>query len=572
MRNLSIRVIVIALTIVIWPTGLLAQNSVQFRVLLSDIPGFVPDVSGLYLRDSAMVEGLPLICGYTWDLDRPGVSGYSAYVYDHSGEFVDPTTTFLGANPATNFWDAYDLIGPPEEWCKDWDDPTVHESYDQIVFFGINSNGIVCGVLWSDTATPQEIPIYLDLNSLAGILQLERIPLPAGAAGGRAFKVNANDEIAVCLYDSNGGDLGPYIYKPAISGNKEERIEIPALAGMRLWEEFNPLWQFIGQENEISVRHTLGSAALLEETNDFKRLSVESVTTESFAELSLITGLNSWGAFAGHLRISKGRDKGEYGVRYAGLPALEERRWSVETGWASNVGMVRAMNDSGDVVGNRRDSNGNYTYYYHEAGIGSEDDQYFPTILDLIEPDSDPDFNFRAGEGSDGRVGELLTDADSSGFGWLCGTRNVDTQGERFYLLQPIFPEAIPGISITPSAGLETSEDNGTASFEIVLNTQPEADVRIELVSSNTSEGTVDKESLSFTPLDWNESQTVTIIGVDDAEADGDVSYVINTLPASSTDSAYDGFDPVDVTVTNLDNDGTNGGGKGGGKGGGRNK
>ncbi|WP_305884986.1 DUF4347 domain-containing protein, partial [Oscillatoria sp. HE19RPO] len=66
------------------------------------------------------------------------------------------------------------------------------------------------------------------------------------------------------------------------------------------------------------------------------------------------------------------------------------------------------------------------------------------------------------------------------------------------------------GITVTPTTGLTTTEAGGTANFTVVLNTQPTADVTIPLTSSNTAEGTVDKNSLTFTNANWNVAQTVT--------------------------------------------------------------
>ena len=74
-----------------------------------------------------------------------------------------------------------------------------------------------------------------------------------------------------------------------------------------------------------------------------------------------------------------------------------------------------------------------------------------------------------------------------------------------------------PGITVTPTAGLTTTEAGGTATFTVVLNTQPTADVTIALSSSDTTEGTVSPASLTFTTANWNVAQTVTVTGVDDA-------------------------------------------------------
>jgi hypothetical protein len=45
------------------------------------------------------------------------------------------------------------------------------------------------------------------------------------------------------------------------------------------------------------------------------------------------------------------------------------------------------------------------------------------------------------------------------------------------------------GITVTPVAGLGTTEAGGTASFTVVLNSQPTANVIIPVTSSDPSEG-----------------------------------------------------------------------------------
>ena len=48
-----------------------------------------------------------------------------------------------------------------------------------------------------------------------------------------------------------------------------------------------------------------------------------------------------------------------------------------------------------------------------------------------------------------------------------------------------------PGITVTPTSGLTTTEDGGSATFAVVLNTAPTANVTIALTSSDATEGTV---------------------------------------------------------------------------------
>ncbi len=112
-----------------------------------------------------------------------------------------------------------------------------------------------------------------------------------------------------------------------------------------------------------------------------------------------------------------------------------------------------------------------------------------------------------------------------------------------------------PGFTLTPTSGLVTTEAGGTGSFTVVLTAAPTADVTIALTTSNVNEGTPSPASLTFTTLDWNVAQTVTVTGVDDFADDGDVAYTILTGAAVSTDPGYTGLDPADVSVTNTDDD-----------------
>ena len=113
-----------------------------------------------------------------------------------------------------------------------------------------------------------------------------------------------------------------------------------------------------------------------------------------------------------------------------------------------------------------------------------------------------------------------------------------------------------PNVIISNANNLVTSEDGATASFGVLLSTQPSSTVRVPISSSDTSEGTVDQTVLVFDPNNWSAPQTVIITGADDNVADGDVGYAISIGSIRSADEAYNGLNPGDVTVVNLDNDG----------------
>src|SRR2546422_885641 len=114
----------------------------------------------------------------------------------------------------------------------------------------------------------------------------------------------------------------------------------------------------------------------------------------------------------------------------------------------------------------------------------------------------------------------------------------------------------VAGIQVTPVAGLTTTEAGGTATFTVVLQSQPTGDVTIGVSSSDLTEGTVAPASLTFTAGDWNVAQTVTVTGVDDPVDDGDIGYTVVTAPAASADPNYSGVNASDISVTNTDDDG----------------
>eukprot|EP00659_Diplonema_papillatum_P005823 gene5823-8914_t len=110
-----------------------------------------------------------------------------------------------------------------------------------------------------------------------------------------------------------------------------------------------------------------------------------------------------------------------------------------------------------------------------------------------------------------------------------------------------------PSITVAPTA-VSTTEGGGQGEFTVTLGSKPANDVTITFTSNNTAEGTVNVNQYTFTPAQWDTPHTVTVTGVQDAIADGDVAYLI-TSSVSSSDASYSSFIVVDVSVTNVDDD-----------------
>ena len=109
--------------------------------------------------------------------------------------------------------------------------------------------------------------------------------------------------------------------------------------------------------------------------------------------------------------------------------------------------------------------------------------------------------------------------------------------------------------SITVSAlSGNTTEMGGTATFTVVLDSQPTSDVSIAVSSSDTSEATISPSSLTFDSSNYSTLQTVTVTGVDDFYDDDNVSYTITVDPSSSI-ASYNTMTSSTVTGSNIDND-----------------
>ncbi len=115
------------------------------------------------------------------------------------------------------------------------------------------------------------------------------------------------------------------------------------------------------------------------------------------------------------------------------------------------------------------------------------------------------------------------------------------------------------GVTTSPSA-IRVNENGGIASYTVVLDAPPMANVVITVASSDEDVMTVSPTSLIFTPLNWGIEQAVTVIGIDDG-TDTPVSRTATSRHAIANNggdgAGYpdDGslmIDPVAVTVTSA--------------------
>ena len=69
-------------------------------------------------------------------------------------------------------------------------------------------------------------------------------------------------------------------------------------------------------------------------------------------------------------------------------------------------------------------------------------------------------------------------------------------------------------VIVTPASGLVTDEAGTTDAFTVTLTSLPAAAVTIPLSSSDPSEGGVIPSILTFTPENWDQTQTSTISAI----------------------------------------------------------
>lgn len=110
-----------------------------------------------------------------------------------------------------------------------------------------------------------------------------------------------------------------------------------------------------------------------------------------------------------------------------------------------------------------------------------------------------------------------------------------------------------PGVTITESSGTTTLTEAGTTdSYTVVLDTEPTANVVVTVTPD--ADSTVASSPLTFTSLNWDTPQTITVTAVDDdIDEDGDTSTI--THSAASSDLDYNGIAIGSVVASITDND-----------------
>ena len=112
---------------------------------------------------------------------------------------------------------------------------------------------------------------------------------------------------------------------------------------------------------------------------------------------------------------------------------------------------------------------------------------------------------------------------------------------------------ALPAVTVSTTALTVTEEDATGDTYTVVLASQPTADVTVTVAGHASTDVTPSTATLTFTTLNWETAQTVTLTAADDADTTDDT--VTLTHSATSTDADYNAISIDGVTVTVNDND-----------------
>ena len=104
-----------------------------------------------------------------------------------------------------------------------------------------------------------------------------------------------------------------------------------------------------------------------------------------------------------------------------------------------------------------------------------------------------------------------------------------------------------PAAELVLSRTSVTLDEDGTATYTVKLGAEPAADVVVTVESGDDGAATVAPAALTFTPSTWNDAQTVTVTGVDDANENNETVTIAHGIA---------GGQAATVTATVRDNDG----------------
>ena len=110
------------------------------------------------------------------------------------------------------------------------------------------------------------------------------------------------------------------------------------------------------------------------------------------------------------------------------------------------------------------------------------------------------------------------------------------------------------GVTVNPTSLTVREGDTDGASYTVVLDTQPSADVEVTVSGHANTDVNLDKTTLTFTTDTWDTAQSVKVTAAEDDDADTDADVTLSHA-VTSTDSLYEGATSNSVKVTIIEVD-----------------
>ena len=101
---------------------------------------------------------------------------------------------------------------------------------------------------------------------------------------------------------------------------------------------------------------------------------------------------------------------------------------------------------------------------------------------------------------------------------------------------------------VTLSKSSLTIDEGSTDSYTVVLDSEPTETVTVTPAVTGSTDVTLNKTSLSFTTVNWNTAQTVTVSTAEDDDAVADAATIAHSV--SGGDYASESADDIEVSVT----------------------
>jgi len=121
------------------------------------------------------------------------------------------------------------------------------------------------------------------------------------------------------------------------------------------------------------------------------------------------------------------------------------------------------------------------------------------------------------------------------------------------------------GFAVTPTQ-ISVDENGGDGIFTVVLTIQPLTGVVFGITSSDESNALVYPNTLTFTSVNWNIPQIVTVTGVDDDSNEDDTAVITVSVNDLLSNNMFDALDDKTVSIDLInDEDGDDKSGDGGG-------